>query len=100
MVSTMMMVVVSQSFTHSLTFLTVATLNLSNLIPIEAYQGDSSDKELEQLRRFLESKLVRLTDRQNDLRIMLHRQFDLKRKLRERIDLWKNTQAERKRMGT
>ncbi|KAI7886076.1 HAD-like protein [Lichtheimia hyalospora FSU 10163] len=77
----------------------VATLNLSNLIPIEAYQGDSSDKELEQLRRFLESKLVRLTDRQNDLRIMLHRQFDLKRKLRERIDLWKNTQAERKRMG-
>ncbi|KAI9259008.1 HAD-like domain-containing protein [Phascolomyces articulosus] len=77
----------------------VATLNLSNLIPIEAYQGDSSDKELDQLRRFLESKLIRLTDRQNDMRIMLHRQFDLKRRLRERIDTWKNAQAERKRLG-
>lgn len=75
-----------------------ATLNLSNLIPIEAYQGDSSDKELEQLRRFLESKLVRLADRQKDMRIILHRQFDLKRKLRERIDSWRNAQAERRRL--
>ncbi|KAI8388353.1 HAD-like domain-containing protein [Radiomyces spectabilis] len=71
-----------------------ATLNLSNLIPIEAYLGSSSDNELEGLRRFLESKLVRLTDRKKDMRIILHRQFNLKRRLRERVDCWKSAQQQ------
>ncbi|KAG0165800.1 hypothetical protein DFQ28_008375 [Apophysomyces sp. BC1034] len=69
-----------------------ATLNLSNLIPIEAYHGDNTDTELEDLRKFLESKLVCLADRKNDMRIILHRQLNLKRRLRERVDFWKNTQ--------
>ncbi|KAI8093587.1 HAD-like domain-containing protein [Halteromyces radiatus] len=69
-----------------------ATLNLSNLIPIETFLGGSSDRELKELRRFLESNLVRLTDRKNDMRILLHRQLNLKRRLRERIDNWKSSQ--------
>ncbi|SAL98210.1 hypothetical protein [Absidia glauca] len=69
-----------------------ATLNLSNLIPIEAYLGGDSDTKLKELQRFLESNLVRLTDRKNDMRILLHRQLNLKRRLRERIDNWKSTQ--------
>ncbi|CAO3591208.1 unnamed protein product [Absidia cylindrospora] len=69
-----------------------ATLNLSNLIPIEAYLGGNSDTELKEIQRFLESNLVRLTDRKNDMRILLHRQLNLKRRLRERIDNWKSSQ--------
>lgn len=63
-----------------------ATLNLSNLIPIEAYYGETTDHELEQLRQFLESKLTH----RKDMRIILHRQFNLKRKLRQRINDWKH----------
>ncbi|ORX45298.1 HAD-like protein [Hesseltinella vesiculosa] len=69
-----------------------ATLNLSNLIPIETFLGDHSDTELKSLRQFLETNLVRLTDRKKDMRIVLHRQLNLKRQLRERIDNWRNSQ--------
>ncbi|KAK4510589.1 uncharacterized protein ATC70_005020 [Mucor velutinosus] len=69
-----------------------ASLNLSNLIPIEAYVGGKSDTELVELRRFLESNLVRLTDRKDDMRIILHRQFNLKRRIRERVGNWKQQQ--------
>lgn len=69
-----------------------ASLNLSNLIPIEAYVGGKSDTELIELRRFLESNLVRLTDRKDDMRIILYRQFNLKRRIRERVGNWKQQQ--------
>lgn len=69
-----------------------ASLNFSNLIPIEAYLGEKSDTELIELRRFLETNLVRLTDRKDDMRILLHRQFNLKKRIRERIDIWKQQQ--------
>lgn len=69
-----------------------ASLNLSNLIPIEAYVGGKSDTELLELRRFLEVNLVRLTDRKDDLRIILYRQFNLKRRIRERVGDWKQQQ--------
>lgn len=73
-----------------------ATLNLSNLIPIESYVGEQSDTELYELRKFLESSLVRLTDKKDDMRIILHRQFNLKRRIRERIGNWKQQQQEKK----
>lgn len=75
-----------------------ATLNLSNLIPIESYVGETSDTELIELRRFLESNLVRLTDRKDDMRIILHRQFNLKRKLREKIGNWKQQKLQQERL--
>ncbi|KAI8378486.1 HAD-like domain-containing protein [Blakeslea trispora] len=77
-----------------------ASLNLSNLIPIEAYEGSTSDTELLQLRRFLESSLVRLTDRRNDLRIILHRQLDLKRRIRQRVGHWKEQQHQQQQQKT
>jgi hypothetical protein len=67
-------------------FATAATLNLSNLIPIESFYGQTTDHELEQLKQFLESKLTH----RKDMRILLHRQFNLKRKLRQRINDWKH----------
>ncbi|KAI8989256.1 HAD-like domain-containing protein [Pilobolus umbonatus] len=73
-----------------------ASLNLSNLIPIESYVGGGGDTELIELRKFLESNLVRLTDRKNDLRILLHRQFNLKKRLRERVIHWKEQQQKEK----
>ncbi|CAO3642501.1 unnamed protein product [Cunninghamella blakesleeana] len=69
-----------------------ATLNLSNYIPIETYLGGSSDTKLKELRQFLETNLVLLTDKKNDMRILLHRQLNIKRRLRERIDNWKSSQ--------
>ncbi|KAG2203039.1 hypothetical protein INT47_013255 [Mucor saturninus] len=71
-----------------------ASLNLSNLIPIEAYVGATSDTELSELRRFLEVNLVRLTDRKDDMRIVLYRQFNLKRRIRERVGNWKQQQQQ------
>ncbi|KAG2230820.1 hypothetical protein INT48_003973 [Thamnidium elegans] len=74
-----------------------ASLNLSNLIPIEAYVGGKSDTELLELRRFLENSLVRLTDRKDDMRIVLYRQFNLKRRIRERVGNWKQQQQQLKK---
>ncbi|CEG65364.1 hypothetical protein RMATCC62417_02165 [Rhizopus microsporus] len=72
-----------------------ATLNLSNLIPIESFVGNRSDTELIELKKFLEANLVRLIDKKHDMRIILHRQFNLKRRIRERITHWRREQQSR-----
>ncbi|RUS21505.1 HAD-like domain-containing protein [Endogone sp. FLAS-F59071] len=66
-----------------------ATFNLSNLIPIESFFGCEEDQWLDRLRQFLEQCLeAQQAAGEKDIRLVLHRQLDLKRRLRHKVAQW------------
>ncbi|RUP49810.1 HAD-like domain-containing protein [Jimgerdemannia flammicorona] len=68
-----------------------ATFNLSNLIPIESFFGCEEDQRLDRLKQFLAAQQAA---GEKDIRLVLHRQLDLKRRLRHKVAEWVEEEEE------